>query len=212
MTSNSNPFDSGFYLSPELRRFGFKQVGENVQIAKTCTIVGIENISIGDNVRIDGFCSLIAAGSGFIKIGNFVHIAAYCSLSASEGIELMDFSGLSQGVTIYTRSDDYSGEFLTNPTVPVNFTSIKRGMVTIGRHVIVGSGSTILPGVQINIGSSIGAHSLVTRNIEPWGIYFGAPAKRLKDRSQNLLEKESELLKQIGQPAINTTSEATNTK
>jgi acetyltransferase-like isoleucine patch superfamily enzyme len=200
MASLPNPFDSGFYRTEELREFGFKWVGDNVQIAKTCTIVGLKNVSIGDNVRIDGFCTLVAAGAGFIEIGAYVHIAAYCSLSAGEGITLMDFSGLSQGVTVYTRSDDYSGEFLTNPTVPAAFTAVTRGAVVFGRHVIVGSGSTVLPGVQLGEGTAVGAHSLVTRSLGAWGIYYGAPAKRLRDRSRALLGKEATLLAFAGWP------------
>jgi acetyltransferase-like isoleucine patch superfamily enzyme len=164
-----------------------------VKVAKNCTIIGLENIRIGDNVRIDGFCTLNAAAPGWLQIGSYVHIAAYCSLSAGEGIELCDFSGLSQRITIYSRSDDYSGEHLTNPTVPAAYTSIARGTVRLGRHVIVGSGSTLLPGVEIGEGSSVGAHSLVSRSLEPWGIYLGQPAKRLKARSQALLKLESRL-------------------
>ena len=195
MSHLANPFDTGFYREGELRQFGFKRVGKNVQIAKTCTIVGLDRIVIGDNVRIDGYCTLVVAGTGYLNIGTHVHIAAYSSLSASEGIELHDFSGLSQGVTIYSRSDDYSGESLTNPTIPAKYTSVTRGAVVLGRHVIVGSGSTVLPGVHIGDGSSVGAHSLVTHSLDPWGVYFGQPAKRLKARSRTLLEKEVALLR-----------------
>ena len=70
----TNPFDPGYYTSPELRSFGFARVGENSVIARNCTIIGLENITIGDNVRIDGFTSLIAP-NGRIRIGSYVHIA-----------------------------------------------------------------------------------------------------------------------------------------
>lgn len=56
-----NPFDPGYYGSEELRRIGFKSVGENVRIARNCTIVGLKNVAIGDNVRIDGFCTIVAS-------------------------------------------------------------------------------------------------------------------------------------------------------
>ena len=188
-----NPFDRGFYSENELIDFGFRSIGRNVKIDRNCTIIGLENIFIGSNVRIDGFCTLIAADSGRLEIGSYVHIAAYCSLSAGEGIKLCDFSGLSQRVSIYTRSDDYSGEYLTNPTVPAMFTGGTRGSVEIGRHTIIGSGSTILPSVQIGEGSSVGAHSLVTRSLEGWGVYFGQPVKRIKARSKNMLGFERKL-------------------
>ena len=128
-----------------------------------------------------------------LRIGSYVHIGGLCYLSAGDGICLEDFSGLSQGVRIYSRTDDYSGEHLTNPTVPERFTGITRGAVTLGRHVIVGSGSVILPKVTVGEGSSIGALSLVTKNIPPWGVYFGAPAKKIYNRSKRLLDLEAQM-------------------
>lgn len=188
-----NPFEPGYMREDELRTIGFKAVGRNVRVARNNNIVGIENIEIGDNVRIDGYSTLVAVDGGGIRIGSHVHVAGYCFLSAGEGIVLEDFSGLSQGVRLYSRTDDYTGAHLTNPTVPAKYTGVVRGPVQLGRHVIIGSGSVVLPGVTIGEGSSVGALSLVTKSLEPWGVYFGAPAKRLKDRSKQLLELESAL-------------------
>jgi acetyltransferase-like isoleucine patch superfamily enzyme len=194
-----NPFNPGYYKDEELAGFGFKSIGNNVQIAKNCTIVGLSNISIGSNVRIDGYCSIIAAGHGWVSIGSFVHIGSFCYLSAGDGIAMEDFSAVSQGVRIYSRSDDYTGENLTNPTVPEKYTSIIRGTVTLGRHVIIGSGSVILPKVTIGEGSSVGALSLVTHSLEPWGAYVGSPCRRFGNRSKKLLELESRLLEEVAQ-------------
>jgi galactoside O-acetyltransferase len=110
-----------------------------------------------------------------------------------------DFSGLSQGVRIYGKTSDYSGNYLTNPTVPEKFTCITHGTVILKRHVIIGSGAVILPNVTIGEGSSVGALSLVTKSLDPWGVFFGCPAKRLKGRSRRLLELESELMKEVAQ-------------
>ncbi|MGP8153817.1 MAG: acyltransferase [Smithella sp.] len=195
----NNPFNPGYYNEEELSEFGFKSIGTNVQIAKHCTIIGLSNISIGSNVRIDGYCSINAAGNGWLDIGSFIHIGSWCYLSAGSGISMEDFSGLSQGVRIYSRTDDYSGHYLTNPTVPEKYTGIIHGTVTLKRHVIIGSGTVILPKVTIGEGSSVGALSLVTKSLDPWGIFLGCPAKRLKDRSQQLLDLESELTKEIVQ-------------
>lgn len=188
-----SPFDPGYYDEHDLQGAGFKSLGCNILIAKNCTIIGVENISIGDDVRIDGYTSIIAGGGGWVSIGANVHIGGYCFLSAGEGIQLEDFSGLSQGVRIYSRTDDYSGEHLTNPTIPEKYTGVVGGTVRIGRHVIVGSGSVILPKVRVDDGTSIGALSLVNRNLDSWGVYSGVPARRLKDRSQQLLELEAQL-------------------
>ena len=62
----------GRYLSSaELASLGLRAVGADVQIHSTCIMVGLENISIGDHVRIDAFSSLIA-GNGRIAIGSHV--------------------------------------------------------------------------------------------------------------------------------------------
>ncbi|TGS72469.1 acyltransferase, partial [Mesorhizobium sp. M8A.F.Ca.ET.181.01.1.1] len=102
-------------------------------------------------------------------------VGGMCFLAGGGGIQMEDFSGLSQGVRVYSTSDDYSGAALTNPTVPREYLNMKIAPVRLGRHVIVGSGSVILPGCVLGEGVSVGAMSLVTKNLEPWGVYFGSP-------------------------------------
>jgi galactoside O-acetyltransferase len=188
----STLFHRKYYGDDELHGAGFRSLGKNVRIHQDVNIHGLENISIGSNVRIDAFASIIATGP--VKIGSYVHIASYTLLSAGEGITLADFSGLSQGVKIYTRSDDYSGHALTNPCVPAAYRRPSSGAVTLQRHVIVGAGSVILPGVTIAEGASVGALSLVTKDLPSWGIYFGSPARRIGQRARHLLELERQLL------------------
>ncbi len=188
-----NPFNQGYFESEELRKFGFKSVGENVKIAKNTTIIGLNNISLGNNIRIDGNV-VIAAYSGSLTLGNYIHIGGGCYLGCAGGITMGDFSGLSQGISIYSGTDDYTGKSLTNPTVPHKYLKVKLAPVVLGKHVIVGSGSVILPGVTIGEGSSVGALSLVTKSLDEWGVYFGAPAKKLKARSKDMLKLESELM------------------
>lgn len=196
--SRPNPFDPGYVETDELRGLGFASVGDNVRIARNATIIGLANIAIGNNVRIDGN-TVIAAHSGSLSVGNHVHIGGGSFLGCAGGIVLDDFAGLSQGVRIYSSSDDYSGESLTNPTVPRAYLTLHTAPVTLGRHVIVGSGSVILPGAHLHEGVSVGALSLVTRSLAAWGIYAGTPARRLRERSQRLLELERALL--AGKPA-----------
>ena len=191
--SLEKPFNQGWYTTQNLRKMGFKYVGDNVQIAKNCTIIGLENISLGDNIRIDGDVTL-ACASGYLKIGSYVHIGHGCYITCAGGVELSDFSGLSQGVRIYSASDDYSGNLLTNPTVPKKYLNVTVKPVLIGRHVIIGSGSVVLPDVKIGNGTSVGALTLVTKSLDGWGVYLGSPAKRIKARKKDLLEQEKLLL------------------
>lgn len=194
--NKSNPFNQGYYSTDKLKEMGFKHVGKNVSIAKNCTIIGLQNISLANNIRIDGNVTL-ACESGYLKLGNYIHIGSNCHLTCSGGVELHDFSGLSQGVRIYSASDDYSGQSLTNPTIPSKYLNVTVKPVLIGRHVIIGSGSVVLPGVHIGDGSSVGALSLVTKSLDVWGIYSGSPVRKLKNRKQNLIEQERLLLNEL---------------
>jgi len=182
---------SNFYSEYELEKLGIKSFGKNVLISKKASIYGAKNIEIGNNVRIDDFCIL----SGKIKIGNYVHVAAYSALfGAYEGIELCDFSGLSSRVTIYAASDKYDGSCLTNPTVSEEYKKLDKGKIIVGRHAIVGSSCVVLPSVTINEGTAVGALSLITKSTEEWSVYFGSPAKKIKNRKKDLLKLEKDFL------------------
>ena len=106
-----------------------------------------------------------------------------------------DFSGVSSRGAIYASSDDYSGLFLTNPTVPSEFRNVIEKSVVVGRHVVIGTGSTVLPGVTIGDYSAIGSMTLVNKSLDERGIYIGIPAKRIKDRDLNIVELEKRLYK-----------------
>ncbi len=180
-----------FYSEAELKKMNFKHLGIDVKISRKTSIYGISNISIGDHTRIDDFCIL----SGDIILGNYVHIAAYTALFAGKsGIILKDFCGMSSRCVIYAESEDYSGLALTNPTIPDKYRKISGEKVILHKHVIVGTGSTIMPGVEIGEGTSIGSMSLVTKSLESWGIYVGIPCKKIKDRYKNILSLEAEMI------------------
>jgi galactoside O-acetyltransferase len=174
-----------------VEKMGFASVGLNVQISDRASLYNTKNISLGNNVRIDDFC-ILSAGTGGILVGDFVHIAAYSSLIGVGKITLSDFCGISSRVSIYSSNDDYSGATMTNPTVPSQYTGVTHADVFLGKHVIVGSGSIILPNVVLEEGVAVGALSLVTKNCEAFGIYIGNPAKRIKRRKRDLLELEKQ--------------------
>ena len=179
MSKSLHALNNEYYNENELRSLGIGSVGKNVKIAKNCTIVGLDKISIGNNVVIDPYCSIIVAGDGHLSLGSYIHIGSFSFLVASEGIKIEDFSGLSQGVKIYSKTDDYSGKSLTNPTIPKNYRTVKKGKVILQPHVIIGAGSVVLPNVIIGEGVAIGALSLVTTNLDSWTIYAGNPLKKV---------------------------------
>ncbi|MBU5431076.1 acyltransferase [Kineothrix sp. MSJ-39] len=182
---------NSFYEEKELAILGFKGIGKNVKISRHACFYGADRMEIGDNVRIDDFCIL----SGDIKIGNNVHIAAGVYLFGGHaGIILDDFTGISSRSAIYAESDDYLGEALTNPTIPDRFRKVSGGTVTLEKHVLIGTGCTILPSVTVKIGTAVGSMSLVNKSLPEWGVYIGIPCKKVKDRSKQLCEFEREYL------------------
>jgi len=182
-----------FLSKEQIESMGFKSVGKNTLLSDKASYYNCKNIDIGNNTRIDDFC-VLSAGEGGIKIGSYVHIAIGVSLIGNEIITVKDFAGLSSRVSIYSSNDDYSGEYMTNPMIPSEFTNVTHGAVSIGKHVIVGSGSVILPNVILEDGVAIGALSLVTKDCDAFGVYIGTPAKKVKERKSGVLELEHELL------------------
>jgi galactoside O-acetyltransferase/dTDP-4-amino-4,6-dideoxygalactose transaminase len=180
-----------YLTEQQLLNMGFKSLGKNVKISDKAAIYNCDQIEIGDHSRIDDFCVI----SGCIKIGQNVHIAPQCLVAGGEkGIIFDDFSGLAYQVQVFTQSDDYSGRTLTNPTIPSSFKKEIKREIYIGKHVIVGAASIIFPGVHLKEGCSVGAMTLVNKSTEAWGVYVGNPAKRVKERSKNLLELEVQYL------------------
>jgi len=177
----NNPFDPGYYYAEELKEMGFKSIGDNVSVAKNCTFINLHNISIASHVRIDGGTTIVAGNTG-VEVGNYIHIGGGAFLLGTYGISLADFANLSQGVRIYTGNDDYTGGSFTNPMVPSDYTNITTGPVRLDKHVIIGSGSVILPNIQLHEGTSIGALSLVRKSTKAWTVYSGNPAKELMTR------------------------------
>jgi len=173
---------------------GFASVGERVAISDRASFYNCGQISLGNDVRIDDFC-VLSAGSGGIFIGSYVHIAVYSSLIGAGAIRLGDFVNLSSKVAIYSSTDDFSGEWMTNPIVPSGFTGVVHADVTVGRHVVIGSGSVVLPGVTLGDGVAVGALSLIKRDCEQFGVYAGVPARRIGERKRRILDLERQLLK-----------------
>ena len=135
---------------------GYVKIGENCELrngAQLLTYGG--NIEIGDNSSINPYT--IVYGQGNIKIGNYVRIAAHCVLIPSNHT----FIDLSKPIYLQPLS--------------------KKGII-IKDDVWIGCGVRILDGVTIAKGCVIGAGSVVTKSTEPYGIYVGIPAKKIKSR------------------------------
>jgi galactoside O-acetyltransferase len=183
----------GYFSSEELSTMNFGSVGNNVYIAHNTVLVGTKQIFLKSNIRIDSFSVLIAS-NGYLNIGNYVHISSGSYLACSGGVVLEDFVGISAQVKIFSASDDFTGIALTGPCVPEQYRKIKKEQIVLEKHVLIGAGTTILPGVTIGASAAVGAMSLVTKSLKPFNIYAGIPARFVKSRSQNHIELEKNLI------------------
>ena len=167
------------YTIDELIKLGIKVKGTNIQISKFVNIYNPKNLILHDNIRIDDFTIISCKGN--VEICNHVHISSHCLIISSTNIILNDYSGISSGVKLFGSSDDYSGNYMSNPTIPSKYLNVKNGDIILEKHVLVGANTIILPNIIIREGTAIGAHALVNKNTESWKIYGGIPIKILKE-------------------------------
>ncbi|MFH1011480.1 MAG: acyltransferase [bacterium] len=170
----------------------FAQRGKNVTLYPYVVFVNPSNIHLKDHVIISEFCWL----HGGLKtiIGNFIHISYFSSIAGGGLCIFEDFVGLSAGVRVITGSELIHGEGLTNPTIPREYRAVSRSFVHLEKHVFLASDVVVHPGVTIGEGAVIGSNSVVTKDIEPWTINVGIPAKPVGKRPSEKMKRLEEQL------------------
>lgn len=189
-------FNAAYLSAAQLDGLPFGGLGADVLIDSSVRIVGIENLRIGSHSRIDAGTIIVASGP--VSIGSHVHIGAHCYLQGRGGIRIGDFANVSSFVGLHSVSDDPSGTSLTNPTVPDAYKTLDIGEIVLGRHALVYTKSTLLPGTTLGEGAVIGALSLAGGDIPEWTIHAGVPARFLKARARDVLDLERKFLRSDG--------------
>lgn len=165
---------------------------QNITIYDGAKLIGRENIILGSNIIIDDFVFIHAKNK--VYIGNYVHIGAFSSLSASEEIIFEDFSCISHGCRLFTACDDFTCHGFGNPTVPEIYRNLMKGPIKIGKFAVIGANSVILPGVTVGEGVTVGANSVISKDLEPWGVYLNN--RRIRERDKlSVLKNYEEFLK-----------------
>lgn len=174
-------------------RGDFLALGKGVVIQPLAKVIHKDSVVIGDYVMIDDF-AFIMGGEASV-IGSYVHFSSFSSVTGGGSFYAEDFTGFAPGCRILTGTDDFTGGSLTNSTIPEEFRGVERSFVRICRHAVVGANATVLPGVTVGEGAVVGACSVVTRDIDPWTISWGIPARPMKKRrSEMILELGARLL------------------
>ena len=156
-------------------------IGNNVQIKA----LSKEGIKIGNNVSI--LSNTIIECTGVIRnigeelvVGNNVGIAQNCFIQVRGKVLIGNNVIFGPGVSIFSENHNYS-----DPTEFINKQGETRIGVTINDGVWIASGATILDGVTIGSNSIIAAGSLVNKDVPPFSIVGGVPAKLLKVREKS---------------------------
>jgi acetyltransferase-like isoleucine patch superfamily enzyme len=139
---------------------GLKSHGKDCVFQWPIQMTGLEDIELGDNISIASFVHMW--GEGGISIGDRVMIGSHTAISSI--------------------THDYNQYYM--------FNTLLKGKVIIEDDVWIGAHAVIMPGVTIGKGAVVGAGSVVTKNVEPFTIVTGIPARKYKIRSVVKLDRK----------------------
>jgi len=153
-----------------------RRLGRAVEFRPGVRVRHPETFSIGDGVHIGDDTLLAGRVGGRCVIGRRAWIGPHCFIDARD-LRIGEEAGLAPGVRII-------GSLHTSEPVgvPIIRTPLWIAPVRIGRGAVVASGAVILPGVTIGQHAWVGAGAVVTRDVPPYAIVAGVPAKKLRDR------------------------------
>ncbi|HBU07235.1 MAG TPA: N-acetyltransferase [Candidatus Magasanikbacteria bacterium] len=151
------------------------KIGKNAYFGKGIKIADPKRVVIGDNVIITDFTIIHGAKMGTF-IGNNVQINRNSWFGGDGKIEIRDYVQMGPNCSIFSSNHNTRKNDLI-----FNQSSVDKP-VLIEEGVWLGVNVVVLPGVIIGKGAVIGAGSVVTKNVEPYSIVGGVPAKFIKYR------------------------------
>lgn len=180
---------------------GLTNCGENVYISPRAVIKGPSRIRIGRNSGVREYAELLVELSdghleigegtyifpysqlrtfgGWIKIGNNCTVNRASILYGNGGLEIGNHVRISPNVTILAQNHVFD-----DPEVLIHEQGMKGSGIKIENDVWVGAGAIVLDGVTIGSGSVIGAGAVVSKNIPPYSVAVGVPARVIKKRHE----------------------------
>jgi acetyltransferase-like isoleucine patch superfamily enzyme len=157
----------------------FRAIGENVVFEPGALVFHPENISLGANIYVGHYAILKGYYRNLMVIGDNTWIGQNAFFHSAGGLTIGRNVGIGPGVQIITSFHEDAGV-----GVPILFSPVKEGPVTIEDDCDIGVGSIILPGVRIGHSTQIGAGSVVTRDVPPCSVIAGSPARVLRQRAE----------------------------
>lgn len=158
------------------------RLGKGTLIDVGVEIINPKNVSLGEFTLIDKYCQFHAS-EGSISIGSRCHIAPFVIIFGHGEVMIEDYVGIAAGVKVFSISEwPGGGKRLCGPMIPEEHRGLRRAPIRIERDTLIGTNVVIMPGITIGEGAVVGSNSVVTRDIPPWKIALGCPAKPIGDR------------------------------
>ena len=163
----------------QFRLSDFKSIGENVVFEPGVLVFHPQNIVLGSNIYIGHNTILKAYYKSVMEIGTDTWIGQGCFFHSAGGIYIGKTVGIGPMVKILTS---FHGE--DSAEIPVMQNPLRFAPVHIEEGADIGVGSIILPGVTIGKNSIIGAGAVVTKDVLPYSVVAGSPARLLRMRNR----------------------------
>lgn len=168
-------------FATQLYKRDFKHFGEHSFIDKPALIQSPKRISIGSGSSINVGVFLRCYGNNStIEIGNGVSIGVQNSITSCNRIVIGDGVTTGRMVLITDNSHGKNNSLDDLKLRPMDREVVSKGEVIIEDNVWLGEMVCVMPGVTIGHGSVIGANAVVTKDIPPYSIAVGCPAKVVK--------------------------------
>jgi maltose O-acetyltransferase len=132
---------------------------------------------IHPSFRFNGPGTMLTS-EGKVRLGAHSYIGMHSLLLAKEGTEISigEHTSISHYFVVYTKNAAADNDF----SLPEPSWDIRRGSVSIGNYCWIGFRVLVVEGVRIGDNVVVGAHSVVTKDLESNGIYAGVPARLIR--------------------------------
>jgi galactoside O-acetyltransferase len=167
-----------------IRRVAFKSIlktcGKKLSLYTNVKITGVKNIQLGDYVQVSRNSSIHAHNNGRIKIGNRLGMNTNSTIGAADGGEIIIGSDVMIAQNVVIRASDH--EF-KDVNTPISQQGHRGGTIIIGDDCWIAANVIITANVKIGNHSIVSAGAVVTKDIDPYSIVGGVPAKFIRKRN-----------------------------
>lgn len=165
-----------------------KYCGKNVRVYNLSKIINPQYAELDDNCIIYDYTFIDAQKS--FKLGKYSEITWHVLVEGASFVHIGDRCFIGPGTKILGSTYKFDGYYSVQH-LPEGASEVRYGGVTIKDDAYIGANCIIMPGVTIGEGALVGAGSFVNKDVEPWSIYIGSPAKKIRDREKPTAERQA---------------------